>query len=56
VGNSKARRQVLEWQIGRVGKRDLQSWKERVAEEVRVKRAYCEGGRRQIVPKDSRNV
>jgi DNA-directed RNA polymerase subunit N (RpoN/RPB10) len=49
VGNSKARRQVLEREI-------FQNRKERVAEEVGVRRACCEGGRRQIVPKDSRNV
>jgi hypothetical protein len=47
-GNSKARRQVLEWEI-------FQNRKERAAE-VGVRRAGCEGGRRQIVPEDSRNV
>ncbi len=49
AGNSKARRQILERQIFR-------SWKERAAQEVGVKRACCEGGRRQIMPEDSKNV
>jgi len=38
-----------ERQIFRVGRRELR-------EEVGVKKACCEGGRRQIVPEDSRNV
>ncbi len=49
VGNSKARRQVLERQIFRVGRRELQ-------EEVGVKITCCEGGQRRIVPEDPRNV
>jgi hypothetical protein len=49
VGNSKARRQFLEREI-------FQNRKERATEEVGVRRACCEGGRRQIVPEDSRNV
>ncbi len=49
VGNSKARRQVLEREI-------FQNRKERAAKEVGVRRACCEGGRRQIMLEDSRNV
>jgi len=49
VRNSKVRRQVWEWEILGVGRRELQ-------EEVGVKRTCCEGGRRQIVPEDSKNV
>jgi hypothetical protein len=48
AGNSKARRQVLKGKIS--------EWEGRAIEEVRVKRACCEGGRRQVVPEDSRNV
>ncbi len=49
AGNSKARRQVLERQI-------FQGGRGRAAEEVCVKKACCEGGRRQIMLEDSRNV
>jgi hypothetical protein len=41
---------------GKFWKADFGSWKERAAEEVWVQRACCEGGRRQIVPEEFRNV
>jgi hypothetical protein len=41
---------------GKFWKADFGSWKERAAEEVRVQRACWEGGQRQIVPEDFRNV